>query len=623
MEKQQELKYFSHVSEDGRREIVSDHLREVSEMAAEFARPFGAESWARTAGALHDIGKCSKEFQRRILDNGPVVDHSTAGAYEVFKHTGLALLAFCIAGHHGGLLDGGSNFDIPGSATLASRIKKAEEGFLPAYDLAAGIDCPPPEQYSFAGGKEADGYSCAFLARMVFSCLVDADYLCTERFVQGKEREQLSSSSMQELCSKLEERIADFYPPKTPLNRTRCAVLDACAEKALQKAGVFSLTVPTGGGKTYASLRFALKHATAQGNNMRRVIYAVPYTSIIGQNAAVFREVLGEENVLEHHANFDFDSASEDVELNQRLRLSAENWDVPVVVTTNVQLFESLYANKTSRCRKLHNIVNSVIILDEAQMLPTSCLEPCVRALAELVWNYGCSVVLCTATQPALNGLFSDCGLKVQEIAPDVDGMFRQLSRVRYSTEGQLSDDELANEMLSTEQVLCVVNSRKQARNINKLLCEKTYDDVYHLSTYMHPVHREQVIARVRQRLSSGTTCRLVATSLIEAGVDLDFPIVYRALAGIDSIVQCAGRCNREGKRPVEQSVVHVFEGLSDTGKSYAIPRDVQHKAELARNVMRWQIENNKESDSLGYGSLKVIDEYFGPSLFLVGNTPC
>lgn len=606
--------YVSHVAEDGRQEEVREHLHEVSELAAEFARPFGAESWARAAGALHDIGKCSREFQNRILNKGCIVDHSTAGAFEILKQTGVAALSFCIAGHHGGLPDGGSNFDMASEGgTLAARIKKAEEGGLPKYDLSAGIGLPAPRQYSFAGSREPDKFSVAFLTRMVFSCLVDADYLCTERFMLGKEREQLGCSSMQDLCAKLEDKVAAFPPPKTPLNRTRCRVLDACAEMAAEDPGVFSLTVPTGGGKTYASLRFALRHATAEGHAMRRVIYAVPYTSIIGQNAEVFRQVLGEANVLEHHANFDFDNASDDDGLNQRLRLAAENWDAPVVVTTNVQLFESLFANKTSRCRKLHNIAGSVIVLDEAQMLPTDHLEPCVRALAELVWHYGCSVVLCTATQPALNGLFENLGLQVQEIAPDVEEMFQELRRVSYATEGQVSDSELVERMLSTEQALCVVNSRKQARSLYDAMAAAAggTDDVFHLSTYMHPAHREDVLAQVRQRLDDGLPCRLVSTSLVEAGVDVDFPTAYRALAGVDSIVQCAGRCNREGRNPAGESVVHVFEALSDEGAPYAVPRDVQHKAELARNVLRWQEEDGKDPGSLGYGSPEVIEAYF------------
>ena len=605
--------YVSHITDDGKMEDVQNHLDEVAQMASEFARSFGAENWAQLAGAFHDIGKCSEAFQNRILNNGPIIDHSTAGAFELFKQTGISSLAFCVAGHHGGLPDGGSNFDTSDDATLSGRIKRVEEGNIPPYSIPTGTELPKNLQFAFSGNGRPDEFSFAFLTRMVFSCLVDADYLCTERFMLGKERESLGSDSLDKLARMLEEKLAGFYPPKTPLNRIRCKVLDACAEKAAEAPGLFSLTVPTGGGKTYASLRFALQHATTSNHAMQRVIYAVPYTSIISQNAKVFRNVLGEANVLEHHANFDFDNASDNDGFNQQLRLASENWDAPVIVTTNVQLFESLFANKTSRCRKLHNIANSVIVLDEAQMLPTAYLEPCVRALTELVWHYGCSVVLCTATQPALSGLFEKHGLEVHEIAPDIEETFAALRRVTYNTEKQLTDDELAEKMLATNQVLTVLNSRKQTCALHDIIIEKSgsHEGIFHLSTRMHPAHRDKILSQVRQRLHDGLSCHLVSTSLIEAGVDVDFPTVYRALAGIDSIVQCAGRCNREGKHSAEESIVHVFEAISDSGAPYNIPNDVQHKAELARNVMRWQQEYSETAGSNDYGSLAIIESYF------------
>ena len=303
--------------------------------------------------------------------------------------------------------------------------------------------------------------------------------------------------------------------------------------------GFFSLTVPTGGGKTYASLLFALEHAVKR--DARRVVYAVPYTSIIEQNARVFRDVLGERSVLEHHANFDFDF-DEEVEsyksgdAKTALRRASENWDARIVVTTNVQFFESLYANRTSRCRKLHNIANSVIVLDEAQMVPTKQLLPCLRALIELVANYGCSVVLCTATQPAFNGMLGRKGFAVREIAPAPSELFKKLKRVSYRFDGVLGDDDLAARLADRDQSLCIVNSRKQARRLHELL---DGEGSYHLTTLMHPVHRERVLNEIRQRLREGRTCRVVATSLIEAGVDVDFPVVYRALAGVDSMQGC------------------------------------------------------------------------------------
>lgn len=606
----QQSKYVSHIAEDGRVEAVACHLREVAEMAADFARPFGAEGWAYAAGMAHDVGKYSAEFQNRILRGGHKVDHSTAGAYELFDRLNAKMLAYCVAGHHGGLPDGGSQVDVSDTATLLGRMKRAREGLLPDYRRFANeVELPVAGKLSFRTPPDGDdGFALAFLTRMVFSCLVDADFLCTERFMQGGAREQLSAEGLDVLCERLEAKVASFYPPKTELNEMRCNLLDACARTAEEDPGVFSLTVPTGGGKTYASMRFALRHALAEGHGMRRVIYAVPYTSIIEQNAAVFREVLGERNVLEHHANFDFDDAGED---GDALRLATENWDAPVVVTTNVQLFESLFANKTSRCRKLHNIAGSVIVLDEAQMLPTKQLLPGVRALAELVKRYGCTVVLCTATQPSLGELFDRFDCPVHEIAPDPQALYERLRRTTYCFDGTLEDEDLSSRLAANDQVLCVVNSRRQAKRLYDLVHGMPgveADGVFHLSTLMHPVHRERVLKEVRRRLKDGEACCVVATSLVEAGVDVDFPVVYRALAGIDSVVQCAGRCNREGRRSAQESVVHLFE----SAEPYALPADVRQKAELARLVLRDAgMDASAVGESCDVGSLEVIAAYF------------
>ena len=604
--------YVSHVADDGRIEEVADHLREVAEMAAEFARPFGAESWAYAAGMAHDIGKYSAEFQTRILRDGRKVDHSTAGAYELYERAGLPLLGFCIAGHHGGLPDSGSLAE-PDGPSLIGRFRKAEHRQLPDYRAyAREVELPETESVTFDNMAHFDPFSIAFLTRMVFSCLVDADFLCTERFMKGSAREHLNADSLETLNERLECVIQSFYPPRTELSKTRCSILDACAESASDAPGVFSLTVPTGGGKTYASLRFALRHALSDGHNMRRVIYAVPYTSIIEQNAEVFRKVVGANNVLEHHGNFDFDNAGEDGGL---LRLATENWDAPVVVTTNVQLFESLYASKTSRCRKLHNITNSVIVLDEAQMLPAKQLLPCVRALAELVHRYGCTVVLCTATQPSLDKMFGLYGCPVREIAPEPQALYERLRRTEYRFIGKIEDAVLADRLSSREQVLCVVNSRSQAKSLYDLVQASSDDGdgVFHLSTLMHSVHREKALAEIRLRLVRGETCRVIATSLIEAGVDVDFPIVYRALAGVDSMVQCAGRCNREGRHPVYESVVYLFE----PGTGYGVPNDISQKCAIARSVMLEMgvdiraAEAVEEGVACDIGSLGAIASYF------------
>ncbi len=575
----------SHTSEDGRREPVRDHLREVAEMAAAFAEPFGAAGWAYAAGMAHDIGKYSEAFQDHILRDGPKVDHSTAGALLMADDIHLPLLAYCVAGHHAGLPDGGTPVD--DSVTLCGRLQKARSGGIPdcgRYQDEIAIKPPEPPEllHHPPASREDQAFSLAFLVRMVFSCLVDADFLCTERFMSGGSRPALLSDSLPALRDRLEERLARFYPPRTDLNRRRCGVLDDCLRTARDSTGIYTLTAPTGSGKTYALMRFALQHACDHG--MARVICAEPYTSIIEQNAQVYRDVLGDENVLEHQANFDFDASELVVDgIGARLRLASENWDAPVIVTTNVQLFESLFANRTSRCRKLHNIANSVIVLDEAQMIPTQFLAPCVKALAELVENYGCTVVLSSATQPALERFFKDDGHAVTEIVSDLDSLFDDLKRVTYRSLGPVEDEELAGRLAAHEQALCIVNSRRQARALFDLLQPRVDSStLFHLTTLMYPAHRQEALSQIRGRLAAGRPCVVVATSLVEAGVDLDFPTVYRAVAGVDSMVQAAGRCNRENRRVASDSVVYLFENAT----RYGLPAEVRQRAAVARVVL-------------------------------------
>ena len=573
--------YYSHRSEDGRIELLKDHLREVSEMSAEFASAFGAECWGRAVGLLHDVGKYSDEFQNRLLSNGPKVDHSTAGAW-LLAESGRDLLSYCVAGHHGGLPDG-----VPGQESCRSgfveRMIKAQRGDIPCFTAyGKEVDFSPEslENPTIKATRESARFRFSFLARMIFSCLVDADYLCTERFMAGDSRDRLRCDDISRLNRRLEAKIAPFFPPKTEINEARCGVLEDCLRASQSNRGVYSITAPTGSGKTYALMRFALNHAEKHG--MRRVICAEPYTSIIEQNADVYREALGDENILEHHASFDF-SSDDEFGLVRRLRLASENWEAPIVVTTNVQLFESLLSNKTSRCRKLHNIAGSVIVLDEAQMIPTKYLAVCVKCLAELVRNYGCTVVLCSATQPSLASFFEEEDFDVKEIVSDVDALFASLKRVAYEDAGVLDDESLAGMLAESGQALCIVNSRRQAKALYEMVkSARGSDGVYHLTTLMHPDHRRRVLGEVRSRLGDGDPCVVVATSLVEAGVDLDFPTVFRAMAGIDSLVQAAGRCNREMRRPATEGRMVVFE----TPSLYALPREVEQHASVARGVL-------------------------------------
>ena len=542
--------YCAHIRDDGTVQTVMEHLVGTAQLCANFAQRFGEEERGRLLGFAHDIGKCSDEFQKR-LNGGPKVDHATAGALECAKIRE-DLMACCVVGHHSGLPDfGNPREDYPGAPTCIGRMKKGLSGGIPAYYWDERIPAPdkPP--------AFRDRFTQSLWVRMLYSCLVDADYLDTEAFMSEKHQLRREYDPLPVLLDRLNTYVQPWFPGKTELNRNRCNILRQCLDAASQPRGVYSLTVPTGGGKTVASLAFALKHAVENG--LDRVIYVIPYTSIIEQNAAVFRRILGENNVVEHHSGILFDEEDETNRGNLFQRLATENWDAPVIVTTAVQFFESLYANRSSRCRKLHTLANSVIIFDEAQMIPTCHLNPCVGAIANLTAHFRATAVLCTATQPALSDLFLQfCpGLKIQELCPEVSQAFRNFRRVTYRDGGKMSDEELAEALNQERQVLCIVNTRKAAQRIYDLLPR---EGSYHLSTLMYPAHRKEVLNTIRQRLADGLTCRVVSTSLIEAGVDVDFPAVYRELAGLDSIAQAAGRCNREGKRSADSSLVTYFQ---------------------------------------------------------------
>jgi CRISPR-associated endonuclease/helicase Cas3 len=546
---------LAHVASDKRTHLLRDHLIETARLAARFARIFQSNEWAEIAGLWHDLGKMQPDFQRKLqsvlqedgkagLTLSMKVDHSTPGAAYAVRQLNMygRILAYIIAGHHGGLPDWSG--DEMGKAALKARLSRVKDlGIWEEREVKDFLFRPLPSQ--MPTGKDP-----AFWIRMVFSCLVDADFLDTERFFDPElswRRTRFPSLShlIPLFSSYIREKCEQA--PDTPVNRLRRWVLACCREKALDDPGFFSLTVPTGGGKTLSSMAFALEHALKHGH--QRIIYVIPYTSIIEQTAQQFRQIFGDV-VVEHHSNFE---GPDDDESEKSLwRLACENWDAPIVVTTNVQFLESLYAAKPGRCRKLHNIAGSVVILDEAQLLPVSFLRPCLEVLKELVKNYGVSLVLCTATQPALTthkaeGYSFDGLSNVREIIPDPEGLFREMERVDiWLPEHPASPVEwadLAGELMEHPSVLCIVNRRDDCRELWSLLPQNTY----HLSALMCGAHRSRRIAEIKDRLRHGIPTRVVSTQLVEAGVDIDFPFVYRALAGLDSIAQAAGRCNREG----------------------------------------------------------------------------
>lgn len=598
-------KWWGHVREDDHVvQPLKEHLENVGELCGRFAKTFGFEDVGRVLGVLHDVGKYSDGFQKRIQESGPKIDHATAGAKLSREYFGRKwnllfsdiLFGYAIAGHHSGLCDAGDeHIDTPSSGTYQGRLKKQ----IPEFNAwSEEIHIPevafpqfPQKIISSTDDGEVDLYL-SFLTRMLYSCLVDADFLDTENFMSNGEVKRNSGESLKTIMERATNCIAQkgWLKPadKESLNGRRGEILQACmAHGRNQKPGFFRLTVPTGGGKTVSSFMFALEHAVKNG--MDRIIYVAPFTTIIEQNANVLKGLAGETNVLEHHSSFDF-KAFEELE---KLELAAENWDIPIIVTTNVRFFESFYGSKSSQCRKLHNVANSVIIFDEVQSLPDEYLLPCLETIKQLTQYYGCSSVFCTATQPSLDKVLGD--INPFELCPDVQEQFAAFKRHLFENKGVISEEKLADQLSREEQALCVVNTRAIAQNLYHKLEEEP--GLFCLSTLMTPRDRKAAIKEIRDRLDRQERCVVISTNLIEAGVDLDFQNVYRQLAGVDSILQAAGRNNREGKRNWKDCKVYIFqlEGFCARGSQ-------ARKTSVAEVLL-------KKGRNLE--DLRVVDEYF------------
>ena len=510
------------------------------------------------------------------------------------------LIAYAIAGHHAGLPDMHSN---TGSLdSLNERLKKELDPLDSTWDLEIRPDATGlwPEGFTLEKEHETTAFQLSFLTRMIFSCLVDADFRDTEHFYAVAKGETIDRDwpTLPEIVGQLRDRLNNHFAElasKGKVNRLRREILEHVRTQADCPPGLFSLNVPTGGGKTLTSLAFALDHAKTHG--LERIVYAIPFTSVIDQTADIFRDVLGEGVVLEHHSAID-ETNSTNREGAEKLRLAMEDWVAPIVATTNVQLFESLFSHRPSRCRKLHNLARAVIVLDEAQTIPLNVLRPAVAALDELARNYGSSIVLCTATQPALKAPDFKGGFdQVHELAPDPPRLHLKLARVKIVHEGVVSDESLCDVLAQTAQGMVIVNSRKHALDLFRQACEADIDGVVHLSTRQYAAQRRRILADVRQRLKEGKPCRLIATSLVEAGVDLDFPRVWRAETGLDSIAQAAGRCNREGRRDVADSIVTVFQ-----------PAEHSSPAELSQLAGDMERIMGRHDDLL---SLEAMKDYF------------
>lgn len=608
------MEWYAHSAEnfpEDQWQTLKSHLENVGLLASHKAKHFNGQDLAQVAGLLHDLGKYTQEFQRRLRGSTVKVDHSTHGASEVLNLESIHpffrwLIAYAIAGHHAGLADRKFSTEKQKTSALDERLNNRANG-LPqlSSDWLAEIKLPAVAPISFQFSDNT-AWQLSVLGRMLYSCLVDADFLDTDAFYRRIEKHSardLTYPSIDELKNRFDAYMAQpKFQSDKGINKTRKQILTTVREHAGLAPGLFTLNVPTGGGKTLSSLAFALDHA--KKHNLRRVILVIPFTSIVEQNAAVWREALsikeGEAALLEHHSAFNADAVNRnDSSSKDKLREAAENWEPPVIVTTAVQFFESLFANRSSRCRKLHNIAESVVILDEAQTLPTQLLRPCVAMIKELALNYRTSLVMCTATQPALRleDGFENGFDQPKELAPDPEQLHKDLERVRVEYIGELDDDSLVNALLQQHQVLCIVNNRRHARALFEQIRES--EGAAHLTTLMCAQHRSEKLAELREKLKAGESVRLISTSLIEAGVDVDFPSVYRAETGLDSIAQAAGRCNREGKRPIESSRVCVFKA----DEKWSVPPELRQYADAFRSVYR------KHADSLL--SIDAIRDYF------------
>jgi CRISPR-associated endonuclease/helicase Cas3 len=613
-----QIKYFAHSGHSPDFydwQILQLHLNNVAQIASFNAHFFKAEVVAYYTGILHDLGKYTLEFQNRLNGSSVRVDHATAGAKIAVESWGVLgkVLAFCIAGHHTGLANGIDEGQK--RSNLKSRLNLQFGSDIPHLDSIWTKEIALPQNLEFPklGIRTGlGGFQLAFFIRMIFSCLVDADFVDTDNFYRQLEKQpkrETAKIGLDLLQSRLNAHLKPFLDnPIRPIHQIRNDILKHIREQTQLPTGLFSLTVPTGGGKTLASMAFALDHALH--NHLRRVIYVIPFTSIIEQNAKIFREAFGadlQDAVLEHHSAFDAENLPSK-NAKDKLKIAMENWDAPVVVTTAVQFFESLFADKGSKCRKLHNITGSVIVLDEVQTLPLKLLKPIMVAIDELARNYQCSVVLCTATQPALaKEHIEDVGFEgVRELAPNPKELFQKLKRTHVQNIGMQTDEELVAHLLDNQQILMIVNNRRHARVLFDGI--KHLAGARHLTTLMCAKHRTQVLNEIREDLKNGKPCRLVSTSLVEAGVDVDFPNVFRAEAGLDSIAQAAGRCNREGKQTAENSVVRIFQ----TTDEWKAPPELAQLAAGMREVMR-----NHSGDVL---APDAIESYFKGVYWMKGN---
>lgn len=595
------MEYIGHTSDDGRKQLLLDHLNGTSKLCRENANEFWADI-AEFVGQIHDIGKYTSGFQKRINGAENIrVEHAICGAKEVAKappKSYVPMIEYCVAGHHSGLPDGGTKVDGEEDSTLHGRMKR-KTGDYSAYENEVKLEYPKDnlrELFDVSNQREIiERYS--FFTRYLFSCLTDADFIDTERFVTPNTDRGIDGDfqkAYEKVCKKL-----NSFKIETKLQESRSIIQEQVYKSVESNANVYTLNMPTGSGKTLCSIRAALK--TAIENKKKRIIYVIPYVSIIEQTAKVFEDIFGDVlPVLQHHSNYDFDDDKNEDEneiTSEKLKRSCENWDAKLIVTTNIQFFESLYHYKGRRLRKLHNLADSVIIFDEIHMLPIDYIQPCLRAIGYVTKYLNSTAILMSATMPNYDKFMERymSGVKIENAVKDTS-LFNVFDKCRYEYIGKCELASLAEKAQEYDNALIIVNKRKTARELYDI-CS---GNKYHLSTYMMPLHRSEIIAKIKEDIKNGINTTVISTSLIEAGVDLDFKAVFREIAGIDNILQSGGRCNREGK--MDMGDVFVFE---TDGGNYQTKKksDIIIRANITRNLFE-EFENISTD--------KCIKEYYG-----------
>lgn len=589
------MEKLAHISDDGRKQELSKHLENVSSLAEEFALP-AFKSLARTAGAAHDIGKNAQAFQDRLFGPSEKFEHSACGAIEIEKISCdrnaaviKPMLEYCIAGHHTGLPDGGTVGDTGDGTTLHAKLKRADSytGKRDYHGSEDYMKLSLPDAKEFIeifdlNDKKGFFEKYAFFTRYVFSCLTDADFLDTEMFCSPYSDRKLLGDTDKMYSSVVSKLEGLNRKAETALQKSRAKIQKQALNNLNPSADISILNMPTGSGKTLLSLMLALEMIKRSGGKLKRIIYVIPYTSIIEQTAKTFSDIIGEyADIVQHHSNFICDDTDEDDLTAAKLKKACENWDAPIVITTSVQFFESIYHYKSSRLRKLHNIAESVIVFDEIHLLPIDQLQPCLKGVGYITKYLDSKALFLSATMPDYKKLFEkyipECS--INELITDKSD-FKTFDKCQYINFGEQSVESIVQHASTRRSSLIVVNSRRSAREVY----DAQSGNKYHLSTFMTPHDRTKTIDRIRTDLENGRQVCVVSTSLIEAGVDLDFETVFRQLAGLDSILQAGGRCNREGRR--SNSEVYFFSMQEHLKDDLALRANItQQLAEEFENI--------------------------------------